>query len=512
MPIASLDKMIINYQYFNIKAYVLRGALLLFLVFFGNIAGLAQGLKIDDDAYSSIPRKKSTLTTDEKLPDKIDMSDYVPSIINQGNLGTCVAVSSAYYARTILEAIRLGITDKASIDKLRFSPSFLYNAIKDSADYSCMVGAEITAALEYMKNTGVLQYSQMDYPSCGSNPNVPIPIESRILDYIQLFGLTERGDVILPVKKALSENTPVIVGIQVTPSFEKLGGWQKFWRSILLFLGIRTNEDYALWDPSKTNKDTKGGHSVCMVGYDDNKFGGAFKVVNSYGKNWGDQGYFWISYTDFDTYAKYGFQAYARPTNDAGSIQLSADVSINYPPYRSDNIAAFVKENSSKQMVAYSLLQPQPSGREYKFYADIIDQKGYLYLIAANDAELKTSLLFPTQEENVKESPFIGANTKLILPSPEFDSIYRLNDDTGIEYWLFLFSEEPIEIQKYVDRMNAGNGSFSKRAIEAFGNEMIPYQKVNYKEKKIGFVLQGNHTGKIVPLLISLKHVKSTGA
>lgn len=504
--------MLIKYLTFTINVSPKRGALLLFLVICGHALLQAQGLKINDDAYINIPRKTSTLTTNDTLPESVDLSGYVPTVINQGKLGTCVAVSSAYYARTILEAIRLGVTDKATIDDLRFSPSFLYNAIKDSTDQNCLIGTEISAALEFMKNTGVLKYSQLNYPSCGENPKIAVPQDSRILDYIKLFGLTERGDVIAPVKKALSEKTPVIVGIQVTPSFEELGGWQRFWRKILLFLGIRTNEDYALWDPSKTNKDTKGGHAVCIVGYDDTKFGGAFKAVNSYGEKWGDNGFFWISYTDFDTYAKYGFQAYARPAKDAGRVQLSADVTINYPPYRPDNLSAFVKGNSSNQMVAYSLLEPQPSGTEYKFYADIIDQKGYLYLVGANDSNPETSLLFPTPGKNLNESPFIGANTKLILPSPEFDRIYRLNDETGIEYWLFLFSEEPIEIEKYVDKMNAEKGSFSERAIEAFGEEMIPYQKVNYKEKKIGFVLEGNHTGKIVPLLISLKHVKRAGA
>ncbi len=494
------------------KAFSARWGILFFLIVGTLFRVQAQGLKLNDDAYSSIPRKTSTLTTDDSLPERVDLSAYVPTVINQGRLGTCVAVSSAYYARTILEAIRLGVTDKATIDGLRFSPSFLYNAIKDSTDQNCTVGTEISAALEFMKNTGVVKYSQLGYPSCGSNPTLPVPTESRILDYINLFGLTERGDVIVPVKKSLSEKTPVIVGIQVTPSFEELGGWRRFWRGILLFFGIKSEEDYALWDPSNTSKDTKGGHAVCLVGYDDHKFGGAFKAVNSYGEDWGDQGFFWISYTDFDTYAKYGFQAYARPDNDAGRIRLSADVTINYPPYRPDNLTAFVKENSSNQMVAYSLLKPQPSGTEYKFFADIIDQKGYLYLIAANDRKTETTLLFPTPEKDLNESPFIGANTKLILPSPDFDRIYRLNNETGTEYWLFLFSEEPIEIEKYVADMNAGSGSFTERALHAFGDALVPYQKVRYKERKIGFVLQGNHSGKIVPLLISLKHVSREGA
>ena len=492
---------------FSDTYYSMRSTLMFLLLFLSNFAARAQGLKINDDAYRKIPIKKSYLTTTDSLPRSVDMSAYVPSVIDQGQLGTCVAVSSAYYARTILEAIRLDITDKKKIDELRFSPSYLYNAIKDSTDLSCMAGTEITAALEFMKKTGVAAYSEQGYPFCGNNQALPPSPDSRILDYIKIFDLTERGDVVTAAKKALSEKTPILVGIQITPSFEELGGWQRFWRKLLVWLGFKSAEDYALWDPSKGDSDLKGGHAVCVVGYDDTKFEGAFKAVNSYGEDWGDQGFFWISYTDFVTYAKYGFQAYAQPANDTDRIQLSADVTINYPPYRADNLVSFEMGSEGNGMVAYSLSQPQPSGTEYKFYADIIDQKGYLYLVAANDAKATASVLFPTPGRSHQDSPFIGANTRLILPAEDIDSIYRLTNETGTEYWLFLFSENPVDIESYVAKMNATQGSFANRALEAFGTELIPYQRVSYKEKKIGFLLKGEHKGHIVPLLISLRHV-----
>jgi hypothetical protein len=43
-----------------------------------------------------------------------------------------------------------------------------------------------------------------------------------------------------------------------------------------------------------------GGHGVCIVGYDDGKVTadgtGAFRLVNSWGTSWGNQGYWWMSY------------------------------------------------------------------------------------------------------------------------------------------------------------------------------------------------------------------------
>lgn len=44
----------------------------------------------------------------------------------------------------------------------------------------------------------------------------------------------------------------------------------------------------------KAGERLQGGHAVCLVGYDDAK--GAFLVRNSWGKDWGVAGYFWMSY------------------------------------------------------------------------------------------------------------------------------------------------------------------------------------------------------------------------
>lgn len=44
---------------------------------------------------------------------------------------------------------------------------------------------------------------------------------------------------------------------------------------------------------------SSGGHALCIVGYDDNKYGGSFKFLNSWGAKYGDNGYVWMPYADF---------------------------------------------------------------------------------------------------------------------------------------------------------------------------------------------------------------------
>ena len=40
-----------------------------------------------------------------------------------------------------------------------------------------------------------------------------------------------------------------------------------------------------------------GGHAMCVIGYDDRKDGGAFEIMNSWGTDWGQNGYFMMPYS-----------------------------------------------------------------------------------------------------------------------------------------------------------------------------------------------------------------------
>ncbi len=48
--------------------------------------------------------------------------------------------------------------------------------------------------------------------------------------------------------------------------------------------------------PKPSVESILGGHAVTIVGYDDTKFGGSFRVHNSWGDKWGDNGGCWMKY------------------------------------------------------------------------------------------------------------------------------------------------------------------------------------------------------------------------
>jgi Papain family cysteine protease len=475
----------------------------------------------NEQDYEKILKKNLQATFGTKLPSSVDLSKYAPSVINQDKSGVCVGMSTAYYMRTILEAISQNITDKDEIDKIAYSPTYLYNLIKKPDDPDCKKGAEIKKAFDVLKVKGVASYTQQGFPNCSNDLSLNISSSSKIIEYIRLFSLTDGSENLdLITKKALSENTPVVVGFTLTESIGQLssnGFWKNLWRKIMAFFGVKVFEDIGLWNPQGSRN--LSGHAVCVVGYDDAKFGGAFKVINSWGKNWGEEGYFWIRYTDYKKQVQNAFQAFLQVKKDKSQIVSAADVSFIFSAKGIDNsnvkfILDDVESSNSADSInkqgnlkSYLLLDPQTSGTTYRFSAfiDSTTDYTYFYIINANSNVLEeTEKIYPF---DASESAILSRNTRLILP-PEDRPHFQLTPPTGIEYVLFLFSDKPLnDMDDYIDKIRNNKGSFAARVTQAFGNELVPSSQIDYKTNKMGFEAKGGKTGAIVPILVSFKHV-----
>jgi len=91
----------------------------------------------------------------------------------------------------------------------------------------------------------------------------------KILSYQKLIS-------IYYIMQILNQNKPVVFGMQIYESFMNL------------------NERIpTVTFPSRKER-SLGGHAMCMVGYDLNR--NLFLVKNSFGTNWGDNGYCWIPF------------------------------------------------------------------------------------------------------------------------------------------------------------------------------------------------------------------------
>lgn len=250
-----------------------------------------KGLVMDDEAYAQVPEQPMQLTRDYvSLPSNYSLQKYCPTPKSQGAYGTCTSWATAYAARTIVEAIRNNWTDRNVINRESYSPPFVYKQIKDAYDTNCQNGSAIGDALTLMKNKGVPKYYAFN-PMCTDYIPTRLFTDAynhRIEDFSKLFSIDASQSVkVQTVKKALYENCPVVIGMNCYSSFDLVKD---------------------VWSGAKDKYE--GGHAMCVVAYDDQKYGGAFLLMNSWGTNWGLGGFGWVRYSDFASCTKYAYQVY----------------------------------------------------------------------------------------------------------------------------------------------------------------------------------------------------------
>ncbi len=246
----------------------------------------SRGLNFTDpQVYESIQTYRPALTFGAGgLPDKVDLTttNKFPDPGNQGSQGSCTAWACAYAVKTYQEAVE-GQYSPSSFEQI-FSPSFVYyftnNAQGDPNRCINAAVSTIKTVMDLLKTRGAATLATMSYNEtiCASPPSQAALDEAKnytIRDYARLTTKNE-------VRRSLSEGNPVIIGIVVGETFMEAGGEE--W----------TLQDYQadLSDPAA------GGHAFVIVGYDDSAQ--RFKVMNSWGLNWGENGFWYISYEAID--------------------------------------------------------------------------------------------------------------------------------------------------------------------------------------------------------------------
>ena len=251
------------------------------------IPSKSQGVIFDSVSFNSALQFPVERTS---FPDRYSLESYVPAKRFPQTGGTCVAMSLAM-ARTILFAIENNITDKDKITVYQMSPYFIYYLARDKTDHLCAKGLDIIHAAFKVKENGAAHMYQVEYKNhypftndflCPKKydyypPELINNLESALANRINEVYTTKS---ISGIKAALSNNLPVVLAMQIPKSFEQL--------------------KTGLWEPRQyENKlNAIGGHAVVAIAYDDNLFGGAIKIVNSWGDDWGNRGMAWIRYRD----------------------------------------------------------------------------------------------------------------------------------------------------------------------------------------------------------------------
>ncbi|WP_411765998.1 C1 family peptidase [Winogradskyella sp. A3E31] len=216
------------------------------------------------------------LTIPSDLPEEFDLSSLLPPVGNQGRQGSCVSWAITYYLKSFQERIESGLPYSA--DRL-MSPAYTYNQLSQGI---CEETA-LQSTLEILKQKGAVSiesFPYLDY-SCNIQPTESQNIEAesnKITDYEYLSG----ENMVLEMKTLISNQTPIIISAFLDSEF-----------------GIVDEYGLTAYREHTVDYSVQGGcHAMLVIGYSD-EFN-AFKVVNSWGEDWGDDGYIWIDYLAFD--------------------------------------------------------------------------------------------------------------------------------------------------------------------------------------------------------------------
>ena len=229
----------------------------------------------------------NTLSFDE-LPDKFDLRDYnwVSPVKDQGFMGSCWAFGNLAALESAL--IRYGNMTYS------LSENNMQNSLLKYSKYgntNLTEGASNLDGMIYLMDwLGVFPGKYDSYDELGKVSSLLITPDDIHLQNI----------VVIPPRKNVQDND------LIKEALIKYGGVAVQHRAEF------DNDTYynSLYSALYYNGKETGDHSVCIVGWDDNfsrtnfsplnmpEGDGAWIVKNSWGSNWGDGGFFYVSYYD----------------------------------------------------------------------------------------------------------------------------------------------------------------------------------------------------------------------
>lgn len=205
---------------------------------------------------------------------RVDLREKFPEVYDQGPLGSCTAnaIAGCYQ-----------FDEMKQEEEHVFTPSRLfiyYNERLMEGTVGLDSGARIRDGMKSINKVGVCpedlwpynidRFTDAPTKECYNNAKL-----HKAVEYKRVHQDIDQ------IKACLVEGFPFVFGFNVFKSFG--GDWSK----------VKKGGDGVMPIP-EDGEDVTGGHAVVCVGFDDDRR--LFIVRNSWGKNWGIDGYFYIPY------------------------------------------------------------------------------------------------------------------------------------------------------------------------------------------------------------------------
>ena len=264
----------------------------------------------------------NSLIFGESLPSSVDNSllPYFPPIRNQGDIGSCGAFSSTYYQMTYMTAMAKGWNTKDDSDNTnKFSPKWTYTLCNAGVIGS---GAMPGVVYSLIQSNGCATWA--DFPYVGNISDPKNSLEWSTNPAVWRNALNYKLDKMGSVDFTPPSINPTIITNPNSPELIQIK--QLLYNGYILEIGTPINSWYFTTvknNPSTVADDSyvgqqvgyfvdsfvNGPHGVVIVGYNDdiwvdiNENGtvdpgekGAFKIANSWGSSWGNNGFIWLAY------------------------------------------------------------------------------------------------------------------------------------------------------------------------------------------------------------------------
>ncbi len=413
------------------------------------------------------------------LPEAVSLLRFAPPRGDQGQQGSCVAWSSAYGARTILEAASTGVNP----DQIKFSPSFLYNQI----GLEGCEGSYIQRAMEKMSSQGALPLSQFAYDDqdCERQPSSE---QVRAAGQFKIHGFTRLTDGnsqtidVRSIKEHLAKDAPVVIGMLVGQSFMHDMMGQEVWRP-------------SVADESGSGM---GGHAMCVIGYNDTKFGGAFQIMNSWGPGWGKDGVGWVRYGDFRNYVREAYGLDPLPKRGAmANIPLECSIGL----VNADDKSLITVRNTGGNNFESAITVNK--GTRFKIELNN-STECYTYIFGM-DTDGSSYVLFPylkPGETVSKHSPYCGITGYRLFPKSQSLTADSIGNR---DYMAIVISKDELDYNQLNKAINnSSQGSYSGKVNEALREIQITGVRYNNTaEGKLYFKVDAN-SNKAVAAIVAL--------
>jgi papain like protease len=453
----------------------IRSILLLVAVLFSFLVHAQQkyplGLSFSEFEYKKVPKRYFSVRGTRTPPPAHSLKQYCPKPLSQLDFKTSAGWAVGYAALTIIRAQQY----KWPADKITrnaSSPIFPYFKAKPDSLSGSKVNVTLSSVIEALKIYGTPSYR--DLPS-RSIDKVSKELErkageNRISEYARLYDKNSpKLKKIAAIKSTINDNIPVVASLHVSKSF--------FYA-----------KDF--WQPKELFDKKLPGHAITIVGYDDNKYGGAFEIMNSWGTEWGNGGFIWIRYGDFIQYSEEVFDLYVIPGSSSG-VELGGGIELT-----------LVEGKQPMEIVQlspgyYKVAKSYPSGTLFTIKINN-ESPAFIYAFASD----LTGDIYPFFPPTSTSAALSKAASFYV---PDENTPAYIDETIGTDYLCVIFSKEDLDITDIFNNITGSSSSFIEKVKNALSGKLIPSSETHFEKNRISFKMQKSKQA-VVMIIVEHDH------